>query len=246
MNLYHKMEVIKMNIIVVKDSLAGGRKASELFYSAYASGARVFGLATGSTPVTTYQYLVKSKIDFSNCISINLDEYVGLKPTNEQSYRYYMEKNLFEFKPFKQSYLPQGDAADPAKEVERYDRVIADNPIDLQLLGIGRNGHIGFNEPGSSFDLTTHKVALTPSTIEANARFFEDEKDVPKYAYSMGIGSIMKSKSIILEAFGEDKANAIYDMVEGNVTEQCPASILQKHPNVTVIVDEAAATRLKK
>lgn len=240
------MEVIKMNIIIVKDSAEGGKKASELFYDACVNGAKVFGLATGSTPVTTYQHLVKSKIDFSKCISINLDEYVGLKPADEQSYRYYMEKNLFEFKPFKKSYLPQGDAADAEEEVKRYDKVIADNPIDLQLLGIGRNGHIGFNEPGSSFDLTTHKVALTSSTIAANARFFEDEKDVPKYAYSMGIGSIMKSKSIILEAFGDNKADAIAKMIEGPVTEECPASVLQKHPNVTVIVDEAAAAKLKK
>lgn len=235
-----------MNIIVVKDSIAGGKKASELFCDACASGAKVFGLATGSTPVTTYQYLVKSKIDFSNCISVNLDEYVGLKPTDEQSYRYYMEKNLFEFKPFKKSYLPEGSAVDPEEEVKRYDQVITANPIDLQLLGIGRNGHIGFNEPGSSFDLTTHKVALTPSTIEANARFFENEKDVPKYAYSMGIGSIMKSKSIILEAFGENKAVAVAKMIEGPVTEECPASVLQRHANVTVIVDEAAAAKLKK
>lgn len=238
------MEVNIMKIIIVKNSAAGGKKASELFKQAYNDGARVFGLATGSTPITTYECLVKSDIDFSDCISINLDEYVGLKSTDPQSYRYYMEKNLFIAKPFKKSFLPKGDALDAVEEVQRYDKVIEDNPIDLQLLGIGRNGHIGFNEPGSSFKLKTHKVALTDSTIEANARFFENEQDVPKFAYSMGIGSIMKSKSIILEAFGEDKAEAIAKMVKGPLSEACPASVLQEHDNVTVIIDEAAAIKL--
>lgn len=130
--------------------------------------------------------------------SVNLDEYVGLPEGNPQSYHQFMKDNLFNKKPFKHSYVPDGNAADIEQAAKDYDQIIADNPIDIQILGIGRNGHIGFNEPGSSFDSTTHKVHLTESTIEANKRFFDDEKDVPRYAISMGIGSIMKGKQIIL------------------------------------------------
>src|SRR5699024_8587866 len=139
-----------------------------------------------------------------------------------------------------------GEAENVEAEVERYEKVIADNPIDIQILGIGRNGHIGFNEPGSPLDGPTHKVALTQSTIDANARFFENESDVPRYAISMGIGSIMKSKEIILMAYGEDKADAIQATVEGPVTNHVPASVLQNHANVTLILDEAAASKLSK
>ncbi|KRM00062.1 glucosamine-6-phosphate deaminase [Liquorilactobacillus satsumensis] len=235
-----------MKLIVVKDSEQGGKEAYQIFAEALKNGATVFGLATGSTPLTTYQKLVASKLDFSDAISINLDEYVGLKPDNPQSYQYFMQEHLFKSKPFKRSYLPQGDAKDAAQEVKRYDRVIAENPIDLQLLGIGRNGHIGFNEPGSDFTSATHKVALTPSTIAANARFFKNKDEVPRYAYSMGIGTILKSKKIILEAFGAAKAAAVAAMIEGPVTPACPASALQKHADVVAIVDEAAAAKLKK
>ncbi|WP_057895248.1 glucosamine-6-phosphate deaminase [Liquorilactobacillus oeni] len=235
-----------MKIIVVKDSEQGGKEACKIFKEVLADNGTVFGLATGSTPLTTYRNLVKDDIDFSNAISVNLDEYVGIKPDNPQSYQYFMNEYLFKYKPFKHSYLPQGDAPDSKKEVERYDKVIAENPIDLQLLGIGRNGHIGFNEPGSDFNLKTHKVALSPSTIKANARFFKNEEDVPRYAYSMGIGSIMKSKKIILEAFGAQKAHAVAAMIEGPVSADCPASVLQKHNDVIVIVDEEAAAELKK
>ena len=157
-----------------------------------------------------------------------------------------MNEHLFSKKPFKQSYLPNGLAEDPEAETVRYNQIIADNPIDLQLLGIGRNAHIGFNEPGTSFELETHVADLTDSTIEANSRFFEHVEDVPKQAYSMGIGSIMKSKQIIIEAFGAEKADAVAKMIEGPVTEDVPASILQQHPNVVVLLDEAAAAKLSK
>lgn len=234
-----------MNVIVVKDANEGGQRGYEVFKNAKDGGAKVFGLATGSTPLTTYQRLCDSEIDFSSCVSVNLDEYVGLGPDNDQSYAYFMQKNLFAKKPFAHSYIPNGLAKDTAKEMARYDKVIADNPVDLQILGIGRNGHIGFNEPGTPFDSTTHEVKLTQSTIEANSRFFANKDDVPKYAYSMGMASIMKAKHILLEAYGEAKADAIAKTIEGPVTEDVPASILQKHDNVTVIIDEAAASKLK-
>lgn len=233
-----------MKVIIVKDNVEGGKEGYKLFADAKKNGATTFGLATGSTPITTYQEIIKSDLDFTDSISINLDEYVGLPEDNDQSYDYFMHENLFNAKPFKHSYLPNGRAADLEAEAKHYDQIIEDNPIDLQILGIGRNGHIGFNEPGTPADSTTHKVSLTQSTIDANARFFEHEEDVPRYAISMGLASIMKSKHILIEAYGEDKADAIKGMIEGPVTTDLPASVLQNHDNVTVIIDEAAASKL--
>ncbi|GEK04995.1 glucosamine-6-phosphate deaminase [Schleiferilactobacillus harbinensis] len=235
-----------MNIITVKDAQEGGQKAFNIFKEALADNAKVFGLATGSTPITLYEALTASDLDFSDKTSINLDEYVGLAPDNPQSYHYFMQQHLFNKKPFATSYVPDGLATDADAETQRYDDIIAANPIDLQILGIGRNGHIGFNEPGSPLTGKTHKVPLTQSTIDANARFFENEEDVPRFAYSMGIGSIMTAKHILLMAYGENKADAIQKMVEGPVTNHVPASALQNHNNVTIIVDEAAASKLSK
>ncbi|MBF7121946.1 glucosamine-6-phosphate deaminase [Pediococcus pentosaceus] len=233
-----------MKVIIVKDNVEGGKEGYKLFADAKKNGATTFGLATGSTPITTYQEIIKSDLDFTDSISINLDEYVGLPEDSDQSYDYFMHENLFNAKPFKHSYLPNGRAADLEAEAKHYDQIIEDNTIDLQILGIGRNGHIGFNEPGTPADSTTHKVSLTQSTIDANARFFEHEEDVPRYAISMGLASIMKSKHILIEAYGEDKADAIKGMIEGPVTTDLPASVLQNHDNVTVIIDEAAASKL--
>ncbi|GKQ43415.1 glucosamine-6-phosphate deaminase [Companilactobacillus sp. RD055328] len=233
-----------MKIIKVKDANEGGLKAFEIFKEALNNGTQVFGLATGSSPITLYQNLAKSDLDFSDRVSVNLDEYVGLTADNEQSYHYFMQKNLFDAKPFKKSYVPDGSNPDANKATSDYDKIIEENPIGLQLLGLGRNAHIGFNEPGSSFDALTSKVSLTQSTIEANTRFFDKEEDVPKFAYSMGIGSILKSKKILLVAYGDAKAEAISNMVNGPVTEDVPASALQNHPDVTIIVDEAAAAKL--
>ncbi|WP_063516741.1 glucosamine-6-phosphate deaminase [Schleiferilactobacillus harbinensis] len=235
-----------MNIITVKDAQEGGQKAFNIFKEALADNAKVFGLATGSTPITLYEALTASDLDFSDKTSINLDEYVGLAPDNPQSYHYFMQQHLFNKKPFATSYVPDGLATDADAETQCYDDIIAANPIDLQILGIGRNGHIGFNEPGSPLTGKTHKVPLTQSTIDANARFFENEEDVPRFAYSMGIGSIMTAKHILLMAYGENKADAIQKMVEGPVTNHVPASALQNHNNVTIIVDEAAASKLSK
>ena len=233
-----------MKVIIVKDNVEGGKEGYKLFADAKKNRATTFGLATGSTPITTYQEIIKSDLDFTDSISINLDEYVGLPEDSDQSYDYFMHENLFNAKPFKHSYLPNGRAADLEAEAKHYDQIIEDNPIDLQILGIGRNGHIGFNEPGTPADSTTHKVSLTQPTIDANARFFEHEEDVPRYAISMGLASIMKSKHILIEAYGEDKADAIKGMIEGPVTTDLPASVLQNHDNVTVIIDEAAASKL--
>ena len=151
-----------MKVIIVKNAAEGGKKAFEIFKEKLDEGATVFGLATGGTPETTYQELCDSDLDFSNCISINLDEYVGLSADNPQSYHYYMKKHLFEKKPFAHSYLPDGQNDDAKDECERYSKIIAENPIDLQLLGIGRNGHIGFNEPGSAFDGKTTITGICP------------------------------------------------------------------------------------
>ena len=235
-----------MKIIIVKDKEAGGKKAYDIFVEALKKGSKTFGLATGGTPETTYKELVNSDLDFRDCISVNLDEYVGLTPENPQSYNYYMHKHLFNSKPFKKSYLPNGSANDEKKEIERYNDILEHNPIDLQLLGIGKNGHIGFNEPGSPIDAKTRKVHLTESTIAANARYFKNKNDVPQYAYSMGIGSIMQAKEILVEAFGTEKAKAVAKMVEGEFNTDVPASVLQRHANVTVIIDEQAAKLLKK
>ena len=232
------------NIIRVKDAEEGGKKAFELIKEGIENGAQVLGLATGSTPETLYQEMVKSDVDFSHCVSINLDEYIGLSDDNDQSYRYFMNSHLFNEKPFKATYVPNGKAEDLAAECRHYEEILANHPIDIQILGIGENAHIGFNEPGTPFDAPTQVVELTESTINANKRNFEKIEDVPTTAISMGIGSIMKSKKVILIAYGEAKAEAIANTVNGDITTDVPASVLQNHPDVTVIVDEEASKRL--
>lgn len=233
-----------MNVIRVNNADEGGKKAFEIIKEGIEKGATTFGLATGSTPEAMYRYIVASDLDFSDKTSINLDEYVGLSGDNEQSYRYFMNKHLFNEKPFKETFVPNGKAEDLEAECKRYDEVIATHPIDIQVLGIGQNGHIGFNEPGTPFDVTTQVVELTESTINANKRYFEKVEDVPTHALSMGIGSIMKSKKIILMAFGATKAEAIKGMLDGEITTDLPASVLQNHQDVVVIIDEEAASKL--
>lgn len=233
-----------MNVIRVNNADEGGKKAFEIIKEGIEKGATTFGLATGSTPEAMYRYIVASDLDFSDKTSINLDEYVGLSGDNEQSYRYFMNKHLFNEKPFKETFIPNGKAEDLEAECKRYDEVIATHPIDIQVLGIGQNGHIGFNEPGTPFDVTTQVVELTESTINANKRYFEKVEDVPTHALSMGIGSIMKSKKIILMAFGATKSEAIKGMLDGEITTDLPASVLQNHQDVVVIIDEEAASKL--
>lgn len=236
-----------MKLIHVENQVEGGKKAFELIREGMEErDVKVLGLATGSTPITMYEAMVNSDVDFSDMIGVNLDEYVGLDGEDEQSYRYFMNEHLYNAKPFKETYVPNGVAEDADVECARYNQILADNPIDIQVLGIGTNGHIGFNEPGTPFDSETRKVDLVESTIESNKRFFASAEDVPTQAYSMGIGSILKAKEIILIAYGEAKADAIKGMIEGEITEDCPASALQKHDNVTVILDDAAAEKLSE
>ena len=211
----------------------------------------VLGLATGSTPIGTYKQLIewynKGDLDFSEVTTVNLDEYRGLPRENDQSYYYFMHENLFNHINLQKgrSFLPDGTEPDSEKACSNYNAIIRQvGGIDLQLLGIGRNGHIGFNEPDDHFSLETHCVDLTPSTINANKRFFEKEEDVPRQAYTMGIKTIMQAKKVLLVASGEDKAKAIYDSFYGPVTPSVPASILQYHKNVYVVADEAALSMI--
>ena len=241
------MEVWKMQLITVKDQFEGGKKAFEILNEEMkAHRVKVLGLATGSTPITFYEEIVKSDLDFSEVTSVNLDEYIGLAKSDDQSYDYFMHEHLFNAKPFKENFLPDGLATDVEAECQRYDEILKTHPVDIQILGIGENAHIGFNEPGSSFEAGTQKVALTESTIEANSRNFEKIEDVPTYAISMGIKSIMAAKKIILLAYGEKKAEAIKNTIEGPITEDVPSSVLQRHADVIIIADEAAASLLSK
>lgn len=242
----------KMRIIIAKDYEEMSKKAAMIVESQMILNPQsILGLATGSTPVGMYQELIEAnkggRIDFSAIKTFNLDEYYGLEKTHPQSYDYFMRENLFE--PInidsENIHIPNGMAEDVEKECKAYDQKIAEaGGIDLQVLGIGNNGHIGFNEPGEAFEGKTHLVELDEKTIKANARFFKSEEDVPTKALTMGIKSIMKSKTILLLASGKGKADAIYDMVYGKIDPKVQASILQLHENVILVLDEKAATKL--
>ena len=233
-----------MQIIRVANAEEGGKKAFELIKEGMNNGAKVLGLATGSTPETLYKEMTASDVDFTEMTSVNLDEYVGLGGEDEQSYRYFMNKHLFDKKPFKETFVPNGKAEDLDAASAEYEKIIDAHPVDIQILGIGQNGHSGFNEPGTPLDSLTHVVELTESTINANKRYFDKVEDVPTRAVSMGIGSIMKGKKMILMAYGEAKAEAIKGMIDGPVTTDMPASALQNHQDVVVIIDDAAASKL--
>ena len=212
----------------------------------------VLGFATGSTPLPLYRELIRlyeaGEVDFSAVHTFNLDEYAGISRTQEQSYYKFMFDNLFSKINIKKENicLPNPEAEDPEAECKAYDLAIeAAGGIDLQLLGIGHNGHIGFNEPSDAFPEGTHIVELTKSTIEANKRFFDSEDDVPKKAITMGIGTIMKAREIVMIATGAGKAEAVNAMINGKIDPRSPASILQKHTAVTVFLDEEAASLLE-
>lgn len=242
-----------MRIIKVKDYDELSRKAANIIGSQIILKPEgVIGLATGSTPIGTYKYLVKMYkegiIDFENVTSFNLDEYLGLDEKSDQSYIYFMKENLFNKVNIKDINIniPNGKSEDVEKECKEYEqRISTKGGVDLQLLGIGRNGHIGFNEPDVKFEAMTHLVHLDKDTIEANSRFFNSIEEVPKKAISMGIKTIMHAKKVVLLASGENKAQTIYDMIYGPITPELPASILQLHNDVTIIVDEAAGSLLK-
>ncbi len=212
----------------------------------------VLGLATGSSPVGLYKELIaacdRGDLDFSQVRTVNLDEYAGLAPTHDQSYRYFMQKNLFDHINIKRenTNVPNGLAEDYEAECARYDKLIREEMggIDIQVLGMGHNGHIAFNEPSDTFASGTNVVTLTESTINANARFFESRDDVPRQALSMGIGDIMRARMIVMVVSGAEKADAVKAAFEGPITPQMPASILQVHPNVVVVGDKAAMSKL--
>ena len=241
---------LKMRIIRAKDYADMSRKAANIIAAqVILKPDCVLGLATGSTPIGTYKELIKGyengDLDFSLVKTANLDEYRGLEKSNDQSYDYFMKANLFNHINinFDNLNIPNGENPDADAECKRYEEVVkALGGQDLQLLGMGHNGHIGFNEPADEFVKETHCVDLQESTIQANKRFFEKVEDVPTQAYTMGINTIMQAKMILVIVSGADKAEIVKKAFFGPVTPQVPASILQMHPNVVVVVDEAAAS----
>ncbi|MFC7062114.1 glucosamine-6-phosphate deaminase [Halobacillus seohaensis] len=237
-----------MKIIVMKDYQELSEKVCELIEKQVNDQPKsVLGLATGGSPLGTYKELIKGykkrAVDYQQVTTMNLDEYIGLDKSDPQSYHFFMRQHLFDeinINPDR-TYIPNGKANNQDKECERYERLIEEvGPPDLQLLGIGQNGHIGFNEPGTSFTSETHIIELAESTRKANARFFDSLEDVPKQAITMGIRSILKSEKVILIASGERKAAAIKSLLEDEPSENMPASALKNHKNVTLIVDEEA------
>lgn len=240
-----------MKVLIFPDAAAAtDRAADHLLRQVAAQPASVLGLATGGTMEPVYARLRERRggVSFAGVTTLNLDEYVGLAPDHPQSYATYMAHHLFDHLDVDRArtHLPQGDAESPVVEAERYERAIVEaGGIDLQLLGLGVNGHIGFNEPVSSFGSRTRVKTLTSRTRADNARFFGQGEDVPAFAITMGIATIMEAREIVLLATGSDKAAAVRMMVEGPISAFCPASILQFHPHVTVLLDEAAASELK-
>lgn len=235
-----------MRIIKAKDYYYMSRMAANIISAQIIIKPNsVIGLATGSTPLGTYEQLIKwyekGDLDFSEVTTINLDEYKGLSPDNEQSYRYFMNKHLFDHINInkERTFVPDGLEMDSAKACEDYNRIIKEHGgVDLQLLGLGTNGHIGFNEPGEAFEKETHCVKLAQSTVEANSRFFDNINDVPKEAYTVGIKSIMQAKKIVVVVNGPAKQKIAKEAFFGPVTPKVPASVLQLHNDVTVVISE--------
>ena len=241
-----------MKIIVTKNYEELSKvAANEMADVVKSNPSAVLGLATGGSPIGMYKELIRmneaGEIDFSKVTTVNLDEYVGLSGDHPQSYRYFMNDNLFNHINIDKNntYVPNGLAEDVEAECKNYDNKIAElGGTDIQLLGIGNNGHIAFNEPDENLVSGTHLTSLTQDTIEANARFFDSIDEVPKTALTMGLGGIMKSKKIIVIASGESKAEAVKAMVSGKISTNMPASMLQMHRDVTIVIDEAAAKLL--
>lgn len=240
-----------MNFIVADTYEDMSRKAADVIAQCLTGKpACVLGLATGSTPIGLYADLVQDcaegKISFADATTFNLDEYRGLDPRHDQSYRYFMQQNLFDHVDVEpgRTHVPDGANPDADAACASYEQAIAQaGGVDLQLLGLGHNGHIGFNEPCDHFPVDTHVVELTESTIQANSRLFDSIDDVPREAYTMGIGTIMRARKILVVASGEDKARIVREAFFGPVTPEVPASVLQLHPDVTVIVDAQAGSQ---
>ena len=241
-----------MRVMIAKDTEEMGKKAADLIAGEMKKKTSfILGLATGTTPLPLYKEFIKrnkaGEMDFSTVITFNLDEYIGLEPTHDQSYRYFMNENLFDHVNIlkKNTHVPNGMAEDIDASCQEYEKTIDEiGGIDYQVLGIGGNGHMGFNEPGSSLGSLTRIKTLTNETISDNARFFEKKEDVPTQAITMGIGTIMKSKKVVLLANGTNKADAVKAALEGTVTSMCPASALQLHRFVTYVITEDCATKL--
>lgn len=242
-----------MQIVKAKDYDDMSRKAANIISAQVIMKPDcVLGLATGSTPIGTYKQLIdwytKGDLDFERVTSVNLDEYKGLGADSDQSYRYFMNTNLFGSINIRKerTFVPDGLEPDSDKACSMYNQIISDvGGIDLQLLGLGHNGHIGFNEPSDNFEKQTHCVDLTASTIEANTRFFEKAEDVPRQAYTMGIQTIMQARKVLVVVSGADKAEILKKVVEGPITPQVPASILQLHNDVTIVADAAALAKIE-
>ena len=240
-----------MKVIITENYEEMSRAAADIIIGLVRKNPEaVLGLATGSSPIGTYDNMVKDHLEngtsYKNIKTVNLDEYVTLAPDHDQSYAYFMRKNLFDRVDIDlaNTNLPSGIAPDAQAECDRYNALLDTMKQDIQLLGLGSNGHIGFNEPGTPFGSVTHLVDLTENTIKDNSRLFANIEDVPRQALSMGIKNIMQAKSILMVVSGANKADAVYGMVKGEVTPDLPASVLQLHPNVTVICDKAAAAKL--
>lgn len=242
-----------MKYFICKDNLEASKLAFEALKTDFDKENVVLGLATGSTPLALYQEIIKfhqeTKFSFQDLVTVNLDEYIGIATEHPESYHSFMYNNLFKYLDINlaNTHLPSNDASDLDKNCQEYNDLLNSLTVNTQILGIGANGHIGFNEPGTSFESTVHIVPLQEKTIKDNARFFDGNEDlVPKEAITMGIKNIMAAERIILLAFGKNKAQAVKEMIEGEVVEAMPASILQRHPNVLVFLDEDAASLLKK
>lgn len=240
-----------MKVIVCKNTEELANEALKVMLDVIKSKeSPIIGLATGSSPIGLYNAMIRDHKEngtsYKNVKSVNLDEYVGLGIESDQSYVYFMNDNLFKSIDIDKNNtnLPNGKADDMIAECERYTALLDSMPQDIQLLGIGGNGHIGFNEPGTPFNSTTHIVELQERTRLDNARFFSSLDEVPTHAITMGIKNIMNAKKILVVANGKGKADAVYSMVKGEITESCPASVLQNHNDVIVIVDEDAASKL--
>jgi len=240
-----------MKVIIVENYEEMSAKAAEILTDIVKKNPNaVLGLATGSSPIGTYQNMAKDHKEngtsYQNVVTVNLDEYVGLTADHNQSYAYFMYQNLFKNidVPMASTNLPSGSAKDLQAECDRYNALLEKYQQDVQVLGLGSNGHIGFNEPGTPFDSVTHLVDLTENTIKDNSRLFDSIDEVPRQALSMGIKNIMNAKSILVVVSGKNKADAVYGMVKGEITPNLPASVLQLHPFVTVICDKDAASLL--
>lgn len=240
---------INMEVIVVKNYDEVSEKAFEVIKGIVSNNENaILGLATGSSPIGMYQRMIKdhqeNKTSYAKCQSFNLDEYVGLPRDHKESYYTFMHENLFKGIDIKEEnvHVPYGNTKE---ECEAYEKAMENVHVDVQVLGIGANGHIGFNEPGTPFSEETHIVTLTQKTREDNARFFNDDiNQVPTHAITMGIATIMKAKKLLLVATGANKADAVAAMVNGTPSVDCPASVLQNHKDAIIIVDEAAASKL--